>query len=109
MLTASGPDRRIAVALGQNPTLRATLTPQPKPSKNSSMRRLVGGSGKRPTPAPMLSTRCPGSEVPGITTVTAGWDRMYFRKNCPQLSQSKSAAPSGNDRPDTARNSLPPL
>jgi len=51
----------------------------------------------------MLSVRCSGLLVAGITAVTAGWARIHLRKNWPQLWQSISAAHGGSARPRTRR------
>jgi heavy metal efflux system protein len=45
--------------------------------------------------------------VAGITQVTAGWETMNLRKNCPQLAQSHSAAQFGSGLPLTLLKSSP--
>jgi tetratricopeptide (TPR) repeat protein len=59
------------------------------------------------TPAATLSRMCSGLAVPGITQVTAGWPRMYLRKNWLQLAQSSSEAHSGSALPFTWPNREP--
>src|SRR2546425_225326 len=71
------------------------------------MRSRIAGSGSAPTPAFILSTRCWGWLVAGITQGTAGWARIHFRKNWAQLPQSNSAAPDGSGRPRTPPNRPP--
>src|SRR5665213_1308777 len=61
-------------------------------------------SGNRPRPALILSARCAGFVVPGITAVTASWPSRNFRKNCGQVVASKSRAHSGTLLPRTAEN-----
>ena len=51
---------------------------------------------------------CSGLPVAGMTQVTAGSARMYFRNSCAQLVQSNSAAHSGTGFPRTRRN-MPPV
>src|SRR5438874_2731855 len=70
--------------LGQNPT------------KSEAMRVRVLASGSGPTPAPMLSSRCCGLFVAGMTHVTAGCDTIHFNKNCAHEWQSNSAAHAGS-------------
>ena len=60
------------------------------------MRCRVLASGSRPTPAAILSSRCCGLSVAGITQVTAGCATIHFNKNCAQEWQSNSAAHAGN-------------
>jgi len=69
------------------------------------MRRRIFLSGRRPIPARILSTRCFGFRVAGMVQVTAGWERINFNRNWPQLSQSNSAAQAGGWLP-RARNFL---
>ncbi len=45
--------------------------------------------------------------VPGMTAVTAGWPRLYFRKKCAHDVASKSLAQSGSVLPLTRANRLP--
>ena len=67
----------------------------------------MASSGSRPLAAPMLSKRCPGSSVPGIGQVTAGWEMRYFRANCAQEVQSNSDAHSGRILSATVPKMLP--
>ena len=60
------------------------------------MRARVLASGSLPNPAPMLSSRCCGLFVAGMTQVTAGCDTIHFNRNCAQEWQSNSAAQAGS-------------
>src|ERR1700691_184242 len=80
---------------------------QPSDATYSAMRARCLASGSRPRPAARLAIMCSALSVPGMTAVTAVWERMNFRKNWPQLVQSKSAAQSGSLLPKALRNSLP--
>ena len=46
-----------------------------------------------------------GLSVPGMTAVTAGCERMNFRKNCAQVRAPKSAAKAGSALLPAFRNS----
>src|SRR6185295_17229176 len=72
-----------------------------------AIRRRMAASGRRPTPAFRLSSRCATREVPGIAQVTAGWEMIHLRKNCAQLAQSISTAQGGRSLPFTRRKRLP--
>ena len=65
------------------------------------MRLRIAASGRRPIPAPILSTTCLTLLVSVTTQVSAGCDRMYFSENCAQVSQSNSLAHPGNSLPAT--------
>src|SRR5690606_36088410 len=73
-------------------------------SQYCSIRRRIAASGSRPRPAPWLSSRFLTCVVPGIVTVTAGCETMYFRNTCAQLDASNSAAQSGSSLPFTFAN-----
>src|SRR5262245_42948245 len=98
-LNKGQPDRMCAVIQpNRAPPIRwsETYRANQNPTKSEAMRARVLASGSRPTPAPMLSSRCLGSFVAGITQVTAGWDTIHFNKNCGQEWQSNSAVHGGS-------------
>jgi hypothetical protein len=49
-----------------------SLSFRQNPTKSDAIRARVFKSGSRPSPAPILSVRCRGLFVAGITQVTAG-------------------------------------
>ena len=56
----------------------------------------------------MFSFICSTLVVAGMAQVTAGWERMYFRKNSAQLRQPTSSAQGGSASDWKRRNSRPP-
>ena len=83
----------------------STRLSQPVPMLRHAL--ALGGIGQAAEPAATLSRMCSGLAVPGITQVTAGWPRMYLRKNWLQLAQSSSEAHSGRALPRTWPNREP--
>ncbi len=56
------------------------------------MRRRKGSSGSGPVPARRFAAMWPGSAVPGIAQVTAGWETTNFSRISAQEAQPISAA-----------------
>jgi uncharacterized damage-inducible protein DinB len=61
-----------------------------------AMRRRLGSSGMRPSPAFMFSGRWAAFEVAGIAHAIAGCETNYFSRTCGQVSQSSSDAQTGS-------------